>query len=395
MPPSWSSAPLTLDRILAAVPPDLSWEKLRTYHRIAFNVDNITQLLQHSPGLGCPSPTTERHIPGPNCPTPDVPLPRAAILPLIEQTLDLCRIWRAQNLEAIDMIDEIEESMTKLGEYAGDNMVALELSLLKATEQYVTARSLDKAQDAEGHQGLRSSASHHSMPSPPSTPPVTIAQKELIQKRLSRMWTPDINISIPSTSFRNSTLRGMEKSELKQRLEEDMLTQGINAPIQDSSFRGQWAFVYVRFFELEDAAMVRVLWKPSLFGNGAFIKTTRSAGIPPFLSPTEEAKGATTELSKAAGASKKKTREVTVVIPNNQAAKSRLANIEGPKLKTLIEGDLKDQGIEVSIAKCKKSPACTHIRVWTTTVEEVPLLLGWKPNLPQYLGKGSGVWVRT
>ncbi|KAI4260119.1 MAG: hypothetical protein L6R42_004210, partial [Xanthoria sp. 1 TBL-2021] len=37
-------------------------------------------------------------------------------------------IWRAQNLEAIDMIDEIEESMTKLGEYAGDNMVALELS---------------------------------------------------------------------------------------------------------------------------------------------------------------------------------------------------------------------------------------------------------------------------
>lgn len=293
------------------------------------------------------------------------------------------------------MIDEIEESMTKLCEYAGDNMVALELSLLKATEQYVIARSSDKAQDAEANHGLQSSASHHSMPSPPSTPPVTTAQEELIQKRLSRMWTPDINISIPSTSFRNSTLRGIEKSELKQRLEEDMLTQGINAPIQDSPFRGRWAFVYVRFFELEDAAMVRVLWKPSLFGNGAFIKMTRSAGIPPFLSPTEEAKGATTKLSKAVGASKKKTREVTVVIPNNQAAKSRLAKIDGPKLKTLIEDDLKDQGIEVSIEKCKKSPACTTIRVWSTTVEELPLLLGWKPNLPQYLGKGSGVWVRT
>ncbi|KAL8881871.1 MAG: hypothetical protein Q9198_001014 [Flavoplaca austrocitrina] len=87
-------------------------------------------------------------------------------------------------------------------------------------------------------------------------------------------------------------------------------------------------------------------------------------------------------------------REVTLLLPNNATAKSLLFKMDGVTLKALIKADLKDQGIGVSIKKCKRSARSKRIRLWTTTVEEVPLLLEWKPNLPNCLGKGSRTWVR-
>ena len=283
MSPSWSSTPLALDRILTAMPPDLSGEKLRIYHCIAFNVDNIAQLLQHSPGPGCPFLTAERHIPEPGCPSPDVPLPRAVILPLIEQTLDLSRTWRAQHVGAIEILNDIEASMTSLREYAGDNLVALELSLLKAAEQNAIAPPRSMTPDADVKHNVECSVSHDPMPSPPGTLPEIAPQGELIRKRLSTITSPDISISIPRTS----TSRGMNKRKLKQLLEKDIIDQGIHAPIQRCSFRGKSTHVFVRFSTVEDAAEVRLSWKPTLFGDGAFIKKTRSLHRP--LLPSSEA----------------------------------------------------------------------------------------------------------
>ncbi|KAL8888832.1 MAG: hypothetical protein Q9205_006438 [Flavoplaca limonia] len=187
----------------------------------------------------------------------------------------------------------------------------------------------------------------------------------------------------------------MDKDQLKQRLEEDMLAQGINAPIHNCSFQGKLAFVYVRFSEPESAAMVQLLWKPSLFGDGASIKSSIDPGTPLFMSSAELANPATQKSSKADIATAQKTREVTLMIPNNSTAKSRLSKMDGVTLMALIEPYLKDQGIRISIEKCKRSARSKRIRLWTTTVEELPQLLEWKPNLPNYLGKGSGTWVRT
>ena len=210
MPLSSSQAPLTLDLTHPRCStPDLSSEKLRTYHHIAFNVANIAHFLQHSPGPACS--LTERHIPGHNCPTPGVPVPRAAILPLIEQTMELCRTWRAENLEAIEMIHTIEATMKQLCDYAGDNMVALELSLLKATEQQISVPQPNSPSDGATQQSVRHSASHHSIPSPPVTPRIAPEHEELIQRCMSKTKTPDLNIHISSSSFRNDTLRGMGK----------------------------------------------------------------------------------------------------------------------------------------------------------------------------------------
>ena len=387
MSPSWSSTPLTLDRILTAMPPDLSGEKLRTYHRIAFNIDNIAQLLQHSPGPGCPSLTGERHIPGAGCPSPDVPLPRAAILPLIEQTLDLSRTWRAQHAGAIEILNDIEASMTSLREYAGDNMVALELSLLKAAEQNAIARPLSMTPDADAKHNFEYSVSHDPMPSPPGTLPEIAPQGELTWKRLSTITSPDISISIPRTS----TSRGMNKRKLKQLLEKDMMDQGIHALIQRCSYRGKSTHVFVRFSTVEDAAKVRLSWKPTLFGDGAFIKKTRSLRRP--LLPSSEAEVEAGGKSQASPPTKPKPRHVTVILPENANANARLKKINEFKLKALIESDLKDQGINVLLDKCRKSHASTRIHVSTTTAEDAPLLWAWKPNLPKYFGHPGAVKV--
>ncbi|KAL8658098.1 MAG: hypothetical protein Q9226_001276 [Calogaya cf. arnoldii] len=391
-----SSSPpalLTLDLILAAVPPDLSPQKLRSYHHIAFNVANIAHFLQHSPGPNCS--LLERHVPASNCPPPDVPVTRAAILPLIEYTIELCRVWHAQNLEVIEMIHTIEATMKQLCKYAGDNLVALELFLLKATEQHISVPQPNSPSDGATQQSARRSTSHHSMPSPPDTPQMTPEQEERIQKCMSKTKTPDLNIYIFSPGFRHDTLRGMGKHQLKQLVQQDMLGQGINIPVRDCMFRGQWEYVYVRFLTLEDTAKVRALFTPRKFGKGAYIKTTKMADLPPFLQPQTEAKLVAEGLEKKERRdnerAEKRVREVTVIAPDQSFAKSRLKKLNSHALKELVEADLRDQGINVSIERCKKSPGCTRIYVLAASIKDVPILLKWKPNLKKYLGRGVTV----
>ncbi|KAL8992795.1 MAG: hypothetical protein Q9169_006833 [Polycauliona sp. 2 TL-2023] len=326
---------------------------------------------------------------------------------------------------ANDMINEVAVILETIRDFAGDNMVALELNLLKATAHFPSITSTSEPPDTEVNQTLESASSHqstpspsppdtdvnkslepasshHSMPSPPNTPPVTTAQEELIQRRLSRMKTPDINIKIPDGDFRNSTLVGMHKSELKQRLEEDMLDRGIHAPIQDCAFRGKWIFIFVRCFDLEITAKVRVLWKPSMFGHNAFLKTTINAGLPPFLNPADEAKfvrkrihkippSAPSFKSREAREARQAAREIFINM-TDQRCVDRFSNLKKGKLKRkLVHEDLKAQGLHISIAGCKmvrsKKSACLRIR--TATPEEA-IQLKQAPNwIPKIFGEGA------
>lgn len=183
----------------------------------------------------------------------------------------------------------------------------------------------------------------------------------------------------------------MNKRKLKQLLEKDMMDQGIHAPIQRCSYRGKSTHVFVRFSTVEDAAKVRLSWKPTLFGDGAFIKKTRSLRRP--LLPSSEAEVEAGGKSQASPPTKPKPRHVTVILPENANANARLKKINEFKLKALIESDLKDQGINVLLDKCRKSHASTRIHVSTTTAEDAPLLWAWKPNLPKYFGHPGAVKV--
>ncbi|KAL8680837.1 MAG: hypothetical protein Q9186_003015 [Xanthomendoza sp. 1 TL-2023] len=458
-----SSPPLlSVQSFLSLLPPHWEQTELDTCHHIAVNIGNISQLLKHSSGPQCLD--TQAQIPRPSCPTPDVPIPRAAIIPLIDQTIELCHIWRV-NPQVSEIADAVEESMTELRAHAGDNLAALELEVLKALRRpalvaepdeatvsldgnpddrfyelsakqaglplsrykrklergqinfgadgkpvAIRKRDVQKARKAaEFGRSITSPAMAidpgvntpdlieplNSMPpataelvemEPPRAPvmpQISSTQMELIQESKATMTSPGINISIPDRKFRLSVLRGMQNDDLKALLEHDLCRRGISVPIEYCGFRSGWSFIYLHFFGLDDAATVKVIWKPKLLGLGAFIEMTEHAGIPPFLSPKEESKHAARLHARA--------RHVMIVIPNAPFAKLQLAKLEGSQLKRKIKADLKEQGIEVSINRVKKSKACTMVRLWTVEVEDVQALLQWKPNLQQLFGEGACV----
>ncbi|KAL8662485.1 MAG: hypothetical protein Q9168_008246 [Polycauliona sp. 1 TL-2023] len=354
-----SPAPYTLSGILAAVPRNLPWEQLQSYYHIAYNVDNIAQLLKHSPDPGCPYGTTERHLPGVKCPTPDVPVARAAILPIIEQTVELCRVWCAQNPEETDMIGEIKVVLGTICDYAGDDMVALELNLLKSMKQPGSGPPSTTPSDDSSHQSDEE-----------DMPQMTTEQQKRYTGWMDTISTPEINIRICCPRYRLHTLRGLKRSELQRLVEGDLRSQGIKAPIQTCRFRGKWTVVYIRFANLEDAAIARVLWQPSRLGKGAFImKTTNNIGVPPFLSSRAEAKG----VAKKRSYCQEYYQEFFLVF-NDENLKSRLANITDSQLKSLFEGYAKALGIPVSILECEKILALRSIRLRTTPSEDFEMM---------------------
>ncbi|KAL8921650.1 MAG: hypothetical protein Q9172_003898 [Xanthocarpia lactea] len=381
---SSSGAPIVNGILLTLAPGQFhSLEEFLNYQHISNNVDNVAILLKHSAGPSC----TEQlpHIPRADRPPPDLAMPRGAILPLIDNTIELCQTWRIQShpdtsQEAKRCINDIQSALHDLRDFAGDDLAALELSLLRSLE-HNDSRGIE----IPGPNNNRSSPSAEGIGSPkaatPPSPPGTPSRQV---RKVTKTTTPEVNVSIPDTNFRLSKLRGMDKIELKALLEQDLQSQGITARIQDCSFRGTWTFVYIRFFDVQETHTVRERWTPVNLGENAFIKTTLNAGIPPFMSPKKEAR-----LVEKAQA---KTRQVTIVISDPKFAKSRLAAINNDELKLRIQGDLKNQGMDITLDRCKRSPSCNNVRVWTEKVEDVQVLLKWEPGLELF---GTGVWIRA
>ncbi|KAL8857715.1 MAG: hypothetical protein Q9178_005750 [Gyalolechia marmorata] len=378
---SSSGAPIVNGILLTLAPGRFhSLEEFLNYQHISNNVDNVVILLKHSAGPSC----TEQlpHIPRADCPPPDLAMPRGAVLPLIDNTIELCQTWRIQShpntsQEAKRCINDVQSALHDLRDFAGDDLAALELSLLRSLE-HNNSRGIE----VPGPNNQPSSPSAEGIGSPkaatPPSPPGTPSKQV---RKVTKTTTPEINVSIPDTMFRLSKLRGMNKSELKALLEQDLHNQGITARIQDCSFRGTWTFVYIRFFDVQETHTVRERWTPVNLGKNAFVKTV-NAGIPPFLSPKIESR-----LVEKAPA---KICQVTIFIPDPKFAESRLAAIENHELKLRIQGDLKNQGKDKTLDRCKKSPSCKNVRVWTEKMEDVQVLLKWEPS-PELFGKGISI----
>ncbi len=363
---SSSGAPIVNGVLLTLAPRHFrSLKGFLNYQHISNNVDNVAILLKHGACPSCSEPSL--HIPRAECPPPDLAIPRGAILPLIDNTIELCQIWRIQShpktsQKAKRCINAVQSALHDLRDFAGDDLAGLELSLLRSLEHndsqgiQLPAPNLKQPFPSRGETGSQEAATP---PNPPGTTRIQVG-------KVTGTTKSEINVSIPDTKFRLSQLRGMDKSELKALLEEDLHDQGITARIQDCSFRGIWTSVYIRFFDVQETHTVRERWTPVNLGKNAFVKTV-NVGIPPFLSPKIESR-----LVEKAPA---KIRQVTIFISDPKFAESRLAAIDNHELKLRIQGDLRSQGKDITLDRCKKSASCKDVRVWTEKMEDVQVLL--------------------
>ncbi|KAL8820214.1 MAG: hypothetical protein Q9223_001506, partial [Gallowayella weberi] len=233
---------MSLQNFLSSLPTPLHRTELDTCHHIAINIGNISQLLKHSPSPQCPN--NQAHIPRPTCPTPDVPIPRAAIIPLIDQTIALCQAWRV-NPQATELADNVEERMSELRAYAGDNLVALELKVLKALERpTIAAEQNGDLVSLEGNSDDRFyelSAKQAGLPVSrymqklergkisfgADGKPVAMTKKAIKKAGKARKVT----IVLSNPPFAKSQLAKLKGNELKKRIEADLKEQGIAASI--------------------------------------------------------------------------------------------------------------------------------------------------------------------
>lgn len=172
-------------------------------------------------------------------------------------------------------------------------------------------------------------------------------------------------------------------NELKTRLLQDFQEQGIRIPVFFCSVSQDRMFVRIITSKKLNAAILRnsSFWEPTLFGENAVVTKPSLEQIKDLLS-TDGPK-----MQKVEEKARKNAKVAWIVIPDREFAQLHLMSGD---LLSRVKEDLKAQGINVRIEKCRKSRACRHIRLWTANSKDVFILTDqWEPTM-----FGQGAYVR-
>ncbi|KAL9056344.1 MAG: hypothetical protein Q9206_002795 [Seirophora lacunosa] len=161
------------------------------------------------------------------------------------------------------------------------------------------------------------------------------------------------------------------------------------APNQNGSMDGDFAFLLTS--STYNAAILRNrnYWKPRLFGYDACVMESstnksvpRSTTTSPPLDPLK--------MRKAEQIAKRNAQLCWIEIRDRKFATTELSTMSNHQIMSLILYDLGAQDIDVQIARCKKSKAGHHIRVWTSHYSGVKVFIDqWTPTV-----FGTGAYVR-
>ncbi|KAL8768300.1 MAG: hypothetical protein Q9209_005439 [Squamulea sp. 1 TL-2023] len=217
-------------------------------------------------------------------------------------------------------------------------------------------------------------------------------------------------IMITDRILAKEVLIGMDNSQLKSMVEQDIQAQNIKLRIERCKKSHACNHIRVWTASTKDVSTLSDKWIPTLFGKGAYVRWQKTRNTAILAAPVtqEEAHREDVESStglsevpdltsretrRAARKARQICREIFIEMPDRQHAKFQLVGMKSRQLKALAREDLKVQGIAVQIAGCKIVESGTHarIRIRTKSPEEAEYLKQPGRWTPRYFGEGAHV----
>ncbi|KAL8778227.1 MAG: hypothetical protein Q9213_007506 [Squamulea squamosa] len=229
--------------------------------------------------------------------------------------------------------------------------------------------------------------------------------EEKARKNARLIW-----IMVTDRTFAKGVLVGMNKSQLKSMVEQDIQAQNIKLRIESCKKSRACNHIRVWTVSTKDVYTLSDNWKPTLFGKGAYVRwqKPRNTGVlAPPVSQEElhcEAVESSTDLSEVPILTSRETRtatrkarqicrEVFIEMPDRLHAKFQLAGMKSRQVKALAREDLKVQGIAVRVAGSKilQLGPTARIRIRTKSPEEAVYLKQPGRWTPKFFGEGAFV----
>ncbi|KAL8686745.1 MAG: hypothetical protein Q9218_006894 [Villophora microphyllina] len=203
-----------------------------------------------------------------------------------------------------------------------------------------------------------------------------------------------VTIMICDGDSARSKLMGMTMDQLKAQLVQDFHDQGISVPLLSCHASSDCRCVHIFTSSKYYAVILRSssFWEPTLFGENACVMDPLCDEDIAHMETTLSFKDVS-KLRKAKEKARTGARVAWITLPDREFAKAELMGMDNTQLQSRVERELQAQGLKVRIQRCKKSHACTHIRLWTVDTTEVDILTKrWRP---MHFGKGACVrWTK-